>query len=289
MKRPLHVVLLGSSPLLVHQGLTESLAGRFELLPITHWSYPEMREAFGFQFDEYVFFGGYPGGASLIREPERWTRYIMDSLIETSISRDILLMTRVDKPALLRQLFELGCLYSSQILSYQKMVGQLQDAGNTTTLAHYLHLLEGAGLLTGLMKYAGKQTRKRQSSPKLQVLNTGLLSAQANLSFSEARQDHKFWGHLVESAIGAHLANGVRGTSWELSYWRHRNQEVDFVLSRGKKLFAIEVKSGHRKETLPGLDAFDRSFGGVQKVLIGTHGIPLEEFMSRSVDEWFSR
>ncbi len=277
--RPIHVVLLGSSPLLVQQGLTESLAGRFEVIPITHWSFAEMRDAFGFDLDQYVYFGGYPGGAALIEEPERWARYIQDSLIETSISRDILLMTRVDKPALLRQLFELGCLYSGQILSYQKMVGQLQEAGNTTTLAHYLDLLEGAGLLMGLMKYAGGQARKRGSSPKLQVLNTGLLTAQAHLSFSEARQDHEFWGRLVESTVGAHLANSIRGTGLELTYWRHRNQEVDFVLARGKKLLAIEVKSGSHTKAIPVLEAFEKEFGKVKKLLVGAQGMPLEEFL----------
>lgn len=150
------MVILGSSPLLVQRGLTESLAGRFEIIPVVHWSFSEMREAFGWEVDHYVFYGGYPGAADLIKEPQRWRRYLIDSLIETTVSRDIFLMTRVDKPVLLRRLFELGCLYSGQVLSYQKMLGQLQDAGNTTTLAHYLQLLEGAGLLKGLPKYAGQ-------------------------------------------------------------------------------------------------------------------------------------
>lgn len=142
--RPLHVVLLGSSPLLVQRGLTESLAGRFEVLPVTHWSLPEMRDAFGVSVEEFVYYGGYPGAAALFDEPQRWRQYLLDALIETSVSRDVLLMSRIDKPALLRRLFKLGCTYSGRILSYQKMVGQLQDAGNTTTLAHYLELLSGA-------------------------------------------------------------------------------------------------------------------------------------------------
>lgn len=284
--RPLHVFLLGSSPLLVQQGLTESLAGRFEVLPITHWSFSEMRDAFGFDCDQYVYFGGYPGGAALIEEQERWAQYILDSLIETSISRDILLMTRVDKPALLRRLFELGCLYSGQILSYQKMVGRLQQAGNTTTLAHYLDLLEGAGMLMGLMKYAGGQARKRASSPKLQVLNTGLLSAQTHSSFEETRRDHESWGRLVESTVGAHLANGIRGTGLVLTYWRRGNHEVDFVLAKGKKLTAIEVKSCHRKKSLSGLDAFEKEFGRIEKLLVGARGIPLEEFLNAPIETW---
>ena len=169
---PLKVVLLGSSPLLIQSGLTESLAGRFEVIAVQHWSFIEMREAFGWNLEQYIFYGAYPGAAELINDPERWRRYILDSLIETTISRDILLLTRVDKPALLRRLFQLGCAYSGQILSYQKMIGQLTDAGNTTTLAHYLELLKGAGMLAGLSKYAYGQVRQRGSSPKLQVLNT---------------------------------------------------------------------------------------------------------------------
>jgi len=185
----LHVVILGSSPLLVQKGLTESLAGRFELIHVGHWRWEEMREAFGWTIDQYIYFGGYPGAAPLIDDEPRWRRYLLDSLIETTLSRDILLMARVDKPALLRQVFRLGCEYSGQILSYQKMVGQLQDAGNTTTLAHYLDLLAGAGMVCGLPKYAGEEVRQRASSPKLQVLNQGLKSAQAIDTFKATRQD----------------------------------------------------------------------------------------------------
>ena len=144
--------MLGSAPLLMQRGLTESLAGRFEIVHLPHWSYAEMQAAFGFTLEQYLYFGGYPGAAPLIADPPRWRRYLLDSLIETTIARDVLLMTRVDKPALLRRLFELGCRYSGQVLSYTKMLGQLQDAGNTTTLAHYLELLAGAGMLTGLSK-----------------------------------------------------------------------------------------------------------------------------------------
>src|SRR6058998_4018897 len=201
-RRPLKVVLLGSAPLLVQRGLTESLAGRFEVLHLPHWSFTEMRAAFGFSLEEYVYFGGYPGAASLVREPDRWRRYILDALIETTIARDVLLLTRVDKPALLRRLFELGCRYSGQVLSYSKMLGQLHDAGNTTTLAHYLELLGGAGLLVGLAKFSGRAVRQRGSSPKLQVLNTALMSAQSGLSLEEARAEPEFWGRIVESAVG---------------------------------------------------------------------------------------
>lgn len=283
---PLHVIILGSSPLLVERGLTESLAGRFEVIPITHWSYGEMKKAFGWGVDEYIFYGGYPGAADLIDDYLRWSRYIIDSLIETTISRDILLMTRVDKPALLRRLFELGCIYSSQVLSYQKMLGQLQDAGNTTTLAHYLGLLQGAGLLAGLPKYAGQQVRQRASSPKLQVLNTALMTAPSHLTLTEAKGDRDYWGRLVESAIGASLANGIKGKDIEMFYWSSRNREVDFVLCRGKLLAAVEVKSGRRKTTLAGIEAFSKKYPIKRKLLVGTQGIPLEEFFLTSPEEW---
>ena len=285
---PLRVMLLGSSPLLVQRGLTESLAGRFEVIPVTHWSFAEMREAFDWGLDEYIFFGGYPGGADLISDQKRWSNYIKDALIETTISRDILLMTRVDKPALLRRLFELGCSYSGQILSYQKMLGQLQDAGNTTTLAHYLNLLEGAGLLAGLSKYAGQRVRQRGSSPKLLVLNTALMTAQSQLNLGEAKQDTDFWGRLVESAIGAALMNGLRGENIELFYWSSRNREVDFVLSRRKSLVALEVKSGRRKVTLPGIEAFSTEFRVTKKLLVGAQGIPVEDFLLTPPPKWLS-
>ena len=285
----LHVMLLGSSPLLVQRGMTESLAGRFEVIPVPHWSFAEMREAFDWGLDEYLFFGGYPGGADLINDYNRWSNYIKESLIETTISRDILLMTRVDKPALLRRLFELGCSYSGQILSYQKILGQLQDAGNTTTLAHYLKLLEGAGLLAGLSKYAGQRVRQRASSPKLVVLNTALMTAQSQLNLKEAKQDGDFWGRLVESAIGAFLVNGLRGENIELFYWSSRNREVDFVLSRPKFLVALEVKSGRRKVSLPGIKAFSKEFQVTRNLLIGAQGIPVEEFLLTPPLEWLSK
>ena len=282
----LKVLLLGSAPLLIQRGLTESLAGRFEILPVTHWSYAEMREAFGWDLDRYIYFGGYPGAAELIADWQRWSRYIIDSLIETTLSRDILLLTRVDKPALLRRLFQLGCTFSGQILSYQKMIGQLQDAGNTTTLAHYLELLTGAGMLTGLQKFASHQVRERSSSPKLQVLNTALISAQSRLTFDEARKDREFWGRLAESAVGAHLINSAAGTGIELFYWRERGREVDFILRSGKTVVAIEVKSGSRKEGLPGMDAFDKAFTPKRKLLVGGDGIPVEKFLLTPAAEW---
>ena len=277
--KPLKVAILGSAPLLVRSGLTESLAGRFEVLPMTHWSFGEMREAFGWDVERYIYFGGYPGAAGLTGDRHRWSRYIVDSLIETTVSRDILLMTRIDKPALLRRLFQLACDYSGQVLSYQKMVGQLQDAGNTTTLAHYLDLLAGAGMVAGIPKFSVRKVRQRASSPKLQVLNTALMTAQAPFSFEEARRNREFWGRLVESAAGAHLHNSSAGADIEISYWRDRGKEVDFILRSGKTIIALEVKSSRRKESLPGMSAFGKLHPAAKKLTVGEQGIPLEEFL----------
>jgi len=286
--RDIQVILLGSSALLFHQGLTESLAGRFELLPVTHWSYPEMNSAFGWSLDQYIFYGGFPGAAPLIEEPVRWMRYVLDSLVETSVSRDVLLMARVDKPALLRRVFDLGCSYSGQILSYQKMMGQLQDAGNTTTLAHYLYLLGGAGLITGLQKYTGQTVRRRGSSPKLLALNNALVTSTCGMEFDDVRSDPGIWGRLVESAVGAHLVNGAVGTNIDVYYWLDRNREVDFVLKRGRSLTAIEVKSGQRRGSLPGITQFCQEYPGTKPLLVGADGIPIEEFLSSSVETWLN-
>ena len=275
---PLRVAVLGSAPLLIQKGLTESLAGRFEIIPVTHWSFKEMRSAFGWGLDEYIYFGGYPGSAALINDRERWAQHILHSLIETTISRDILLMTRVDKPALLRQLFQMGCSYSGQVVSYQKLVGQLQDAGNTTTLAHYLDLLHGAGMLAGLQKYAGKELRRRGSSPKLGVLNTAFISAQSHVTLDEAKRQPDLWGRLVESAVGAHLINGSVGTSLHVYYWREASDEVDFVLSKGRWTTAIEVKSGLRRESLSGITRFAELYRPQRKLLVGTDGMSFREF-----------
>lgn len=283
---PLKLVLLGSSPLLVQQGLTESLAGRFEVVPIGHWSFAEMREAFGWNLEQYIYFGGYPGSAALVKDHDRWRQYILHSLIETTISRDILLMTRVDKPALLRQLFQLGSSYSGQVVSYQKLVGQLQDAGNTTTLAHYLDLLHGAGMAAGLQKFAGKELRRRASSPKLIVLNTALISAQSIASLPDVRRQPELWGRLVESAVGAHLINESVGTSIRVSYWRESSREVDFILQQGRSITAIEVKSGRTRDNLAGLDRFAQIYRPQRKLLIGADGIPLDEFFTPSISSW---
>ncbi len=282
----LAVVLLGSSTLLLHEGLTESLAGRFEVLRARHWSFEEMRKAFGFDLDSYVFHGGYPGAAEYVGDLARWRAFVRDALIETTISRDILVMARVEKPALLRALFQLACAYAGQVLSYTKMLGQLTDAGNTTTLAHYLTLLERAGLVVGLQKYSGEVVRRRGSSPKLQPLNTGLVSALAGYTLEETRADSERWGRLVETTVGAHLVNTALGTAVEVSWWREGNDEVDFVLTRGPHRTAIEVKSGKKGARWEALTAFEARFGPCRKLVVGTGGIPLAEFLTKPASEW---
>lgn len=284
--RQLLVVLLGSAPLLIGQGLSESLAGRFEVLHLPHWSAGEMRDAFGWSVEQFILHGGYPGAAALVDDYDRWARYVRDALIETTIARDVLLLTRVDKPALLRRLFELACRYSGQVLSYTKMLGQLQDAGNTVTLAHYLDLLAAAGMVTGLSKFAGEAVRSRGSSPKLQVFNTALMTAQAGLAPPAARADREFWGRLVESAVGAHLANAAASGDCEVFYWREGNREVDFVVRARRRVTAIEVKSGRTPDRFPGLEAFRSAFRPERVLRVGSGGIPVEEFLTAPVSHW---
>ncbi|HKZ36031.1 MAG TPA: DUF4143 domain-containing protein [Chryseolinea sp.] len=245
-----------------------------------------MQQAFGLTPEEYVWFGAYPGATSLISDEDRWKKYVNDALIETSISKDILMLTRVDKPALLRKLFELGCLYSGQVLSYTKIVGQLQDAGNTTTLAHYLNLLDTAGLLAGIEKYTGEQLRQRSSSPKFQVHNTALLTAQQAASLHEVQQQPEVWGRWVVAAIGAHLVNLQLSEGYTVHYWRHRNDEVDFVLQKKGKVIGLEVKSGATQKA-PGMEAFKKQHEPAKILLVGNRGLPWQEFLKVNPSQLF--
>ncbi len=277
-------VLSGSSRLLLMKGLSESLQGRFELIPVPHWSYREMKEVFGFSLDEFIYFGSYPGPAGLIGDEKRWKAYIRDSIMEPSLTRDILMLTPIQKPALLRQLMELGSYYSGQIMPFEHMLGQLSDAGNTTTLAYYLDLLRQSGLLAGLQKYSGSEVRKRASSPKLQVFNNALLSSRHPMDFIRAKEDDTFWGRLVESAVGTHLLSSITGEDVSLGYWREKQNEVDFVLYNEYSAVAFEVKSGGRTYGR-GMDAFLRRYPGSKvfsisaKADAGSLAIPLEEFL----------
>ncbi len=282
--RDVRPVVLGSAPLLISRGLTESMAGRFEMTRLGHWRFNEMREAFGFTLDQFIYYGGYPGAATLVGEPQRWAAYVRDALIETTISKDVLLMSPVQKPALLRRVFDLACRYSGQELSYQKMLGQLSDAGNTTTLAHYLHLLEGAGMVCGLQKFAGQAVRQRGSSPKLQVFNTALMGAIAHsegFDFERLRATPELWGRITESAVGAELlARHLEHSSTQplIHYWRDGANEVDYVLRHRGELFAFEVKSGANQGNTKGLDAFCKVQPACRPMVLGTGGLPLQKW-----------
>ncbi len=282
---PLHVVVLGSAPMRMQADLTESLAGRFESIRATHWSFDEMRDAFGVDCAEFVFYGGYPGAARLRNSFGHWRDYIRESLIEPHLERDILGLARVDKPALLRQLLELGCLHSGQELSYKKMRGQLEDAGHESTLARYLGFLSDAGLVTGLYKHSKRPLQRRTYSPKLCVLNTALMSAVVDDSFDNAHQNREHWGRVVESAVGAHLVN-TASSSTNVRYWRDANQEVDFVLQRGPRLVGIEVKSGGGRPRRSSLEDFERRFSAAPSIVVGETGVPLQDFLLQPADHW---
>ena len=277
------LIILGSSRLLVQKGLSEALTGRFELNYLGHWSYPEMRDAFGFSPEQYVWFGGYPGAAEYTNDETRFKNYVLNSIIEPSISNDILMMETITKPALLRQLFDLAISYSAQILSYNKMLGQLQDAGNTTTLAHYLDLLGQAGLITGLEGYSARPIKTRRTSPKFQVHNSALFSALHTESFNEARMSPDFWGRVVEGALGAHLISALQQIpNARLYYWREGNQEVDFVIKQGVRITGIEVKT---TSGFGALSAFTKNFPEAKPILVGDDGIDYSLFLSTSLEK----
>lgn len=283
---PIKVVLLGSSSILIQKGLSESLAGRFETIYIPHWSYAEMKEAFGWSLNQYLWFGGYPGTGDLIKDEQRWQHYVTQSLVDTTLTKDVLMLTRVDKPALLRRLFTIGCAYSAQIVALNKIQGELQERGNLTTLSNYLSLLSSAGLLCGLEKYAGNVLHQRASKPKFQVYNNALMNVQRAMSIDTAEQNHTIWGRVVESAVGAHLLNASMTGDYHVYYWNENSKEVDFVLVRGDKVIALEVKSGSDSIN-NGMAAFDKLYHPQAIYIIGTDGIPLQEFFLMNPSDLF--
>lgn len=284
-KLQLKVVLLGSSRLMIQSGLSESLAGRFELIRMGHWSLAEMQDAFGFSLDQYMYFGGYPGAAQFVHDETRWKRYIKDSIITPAVEKDIKLTTNIYKPVLMKRLFHLSCNYSALELSLTKMLGQLQDAGNVTTLANYLGILEQCQLVCGLQKYANDEARKYNSSPKYQVFNNALLTANQRGKFETIRSDSELWGRWVESAIGAHLLNSAEEQDYQVFYWRERNDEVDYIVATDDGCVAFEVKSGRRKMN-SGMKEFEKAFKPVHSYIIGTGGISFEDFLKTDVTEW---
>lgn len=285
-RRKLKVFLLGSSRLMLRKGLTESLAGRFELIRLGHWSWQEMSDAFGWTLDNWIYYGGYPGTAGFIKDMRRWKKYVKESLVAPAIEKDVILTSNIYKPALMKQLFELGCSYSAELLSLTKTLGQLQDAGNVTTLSSYLNILNECNLLAGLQKYANDDARRYQSVPKYQVYNNALLTAYRGTTYEKDRIDTNVWGRWVESAVGAYLLGGADEGGYKVYYWHERSDEVDYILVRQGNVLALEVKSGRRGMN-SGLPNFCERFHPKLALVIGTDGIPFAEFFKLRVEDLF--
>jgi predicted AAA+ superfamily ATPase len=243
------LVLLGSSSLSLMRGLEESLAGRFEVISVPHWGLDESMRAFGYGIEEFLVYGGYPVSARFADSYDRWRDYLKNSIIETVIGKDIMRQGTVRKPALFRQAFELLCAYPAQEVSYNKLLGQLQDKGNTDLIKHYIELFEGAFLFKALHKYSGSKIRQKASSPKILPLCPALYSYQSG---EKDLFDPEVRGHVFEAAVGAELAK----LPGELYYWRDQGSfEVDFVYVQGREVIAVEVKSG-RKKSARGMSKF---------------------------------
>jgi predicted AAA+ superfamily ATPase len=283
-RRQLKLFLLGSSRLMLRKGLTESLAGRFELIRLGHWTLQEMADAFGLTLDEWIYYGGYPGSASLIKDMRRWRKYIKESLVAPAIEKDIIMTSNIYKPALMKQLFELGCSYSAELLSLTKALGQLQDAGNVTTLSSYLNILNQCNLLAGLQKYANDDARRYQSVPKFQVYNNALLTAYRGTTYDKDRIDPQIWGRWVESAVGGYLLGGAEDGGYKVYYWRERSDEVDYIVASQGTAIALEVKSGRRGMN-SGLPKFCENFHPKRALVIGTDGIPFKEFFQMKIED----
>lgn len=280
------VLLLGSSRVLLERGLADSLAGRYEEIRMSHWGFDQMHDAFGINLEQYIYFGGYPGAASLLSDEERHGQYIQSAIIDATIHKDILMDTPISKPALLRRTFELGAAYSGQLLSLSKMAGSLQDAGNTATLAGYINLLDESGLLCGLDKFSVDMARRRASIPKFQVYNNALKTVYTPLNLESSIVDRKVWGRIYESSIGAYLVSQAFMHRMEVFYWRERNDEVDFILRYKGHIAAIEVKSNAEKQT-SGLQRFQERYNPHASLIVGESGLPPQEFLSMDLRTLF--
>ena len=285
-RRQLKVFLLGSSRLMLRKGLTESLAGRFELIRLGHWTFQEMKDAFGWTLDQWIYYGGYPGTAAFVKDMRRWRKYVKESLVAPAIEKDVIMTSSIYKPALMKQLFELGCSYSAELLSLTKTLGQLQDAGNVTTLTSYLEILDECNLLTGLQKYANDAARRYQSIPKYQVYNNALLTAYRGTTYEKDRIDTRIWGRWVESAVGTYLLGGADEGGYKVYYWRERSDEVDYIIVRQGEVVALEVKSGRRGMN-SGLPKFRERFHPKRDLVIGTDGIPFADFFTMDIEDLF--
>jgi len=277
-ERDIRVILTGSSSLLIRKGISESLMGRFEITRSTHWSFWECIQAFDYSLDDFLYFGGYPGAAKLKKYEERWYGYLRDAVIEPTLSIDVLDMEDVRKPALMRALFEVGASYSCREISYRKLLGQLDDRGNTATIASYLGHLSQAGLLSGLHKYDEKLLETKSSSPRLLVHDTSLMVAASGEDRTTLLEDPDKRGHLTETAVGAYLLARSQKEHFELFWWRENNKEVDFVVKKGRKRTAIEVKSGKPKGK-SGICAFLTEYPNTYSITVGTKDFTIEDFL----------
>lgn len=288
--RNLKVILLGSSRLLLQKGLEESLEGRFETIKMGYWDWQEMHEAFGFSMDEYVYFGGFPGLAPDIQDEDRWRNLMEDSIISPILTRDILEIEEIRNPALLRQVFELACIESAKELSLTKMQGTM-NSGTVPTIKNYLDILNKSMIVQPLQNYSPSRVKEKQSVPKMQVFNNAFRNRFGSFSFDEARVDPAEWGRLVESAVGAHLANRAMTDDYELFYWRNeRRQECDYVLRKGQALVAIEVKSGSVDKTV-GFEKFKERFADkvTAAFIVGPHALPLDDFFIMDLKSLFKK
>lgn len=288
--RNLKVILLGSSRLLLQKGLEESLEGRFETIKMGYWDWQEMHEAFGFSVDEYVYFGGFPGLAPDIQDEDRWRNLMEDSIISPILTRDILEIEEIRNPALLRQVFELACIESAKELSLTKMQGTM-NSGTVPTIKKYLDILNKSMIVQPLQNYSPSRVKEKQSVPKMQVFNNAFRNRFGTFSFDEARVDPAECGRLVESAVGAHLANRAMTDDYELFYWRNeRRQECDYVLRKGQALVAIEVKSGSVDKTV-GFEKFKEQFADkvTAAFIVGPHALPLDDFFIMDLKSLFKK
>ena len=280
-------ILLGSSRLLLMDGLSESLLGRYELSYAGHWGFDEMANAFGYTLDEFLWFGGYPGAAKIKSDEVRFKEYIINSIIEPTLTKDILLTTKIDKPALLRQLFEVSVECSSRILSYNKLIGQLQDVGNTTTLSKYMQLLNHAGLLSGINKFSGLNLTSKGTIPKFLVHNSAIYTAYKRDSFIEIYSNPVKWGHIIENAVGVYLIDQIKSnTNISLFYWRENDIEIDFVILHGDQIIGLEVKSGNKSISEKATKLFKQRYPDSTLILIGKHGIPIDLLLKTKLIEF---
>lgn len=272
------VILLGSASLDLSRGLSESLAGRYEIISVPHWSFYECQLAFNWKLDDYLAYGGYPGSAPLVQDPNRWQDYIANNIIAPVIHKDIPMLQDIRKPALFRQVFELALSYPAQEISFQKLIGQLQESGNASTVKHYLEILSQAFLISTLEKYSTRPISTKSSSPKIIPLCPAIISAIS--SPSKIRNDKEWRGRVLESSVGAQLKR-ARG---KLTYWRENKHEVDFVLEKDNYLLAFEIKSNRKKPTT-GLNAFSASFKNAICIQIDEN-LAADFLLSSSVDQF---